>query len=449
MISATIGEFVYCFVDTNVLLQFETFDEVDWPTAVSSMQVCLVLAPVVGAELNDHKDDASNERLNKRARLLLSKLKTRLQDAKPGEQVPVRSGVTLMDIPREPSAGFDWARYGLDRSNNDDRLIASMLEFIAEHQNSVVVLITDDFPAKRKAQAQGLQVLDAEGALTRLAPPSPASAELQRLRDEVRVLRSQIPDLHLDFWESGNASSRIDRTLNVPKPSGHVQTDEEIEELIGNKRAELETTIAARQSRSAKSDLEEYARQFEKYLSRLRLSLKVKRARTSGQRIEVQFVLQNLGSIPAADVQVEILFPSGTYLVNSLREELIMNAEEDFVGEPRPPWKGVSNPLYAGIPASLISPTRSELPRPKPEITGPEFRTSNRHVAHFSNIKVRHHDNWRLPNLVAYLPQGVRGGCEVSYSIKADNIPEPVSGKLAIVLNRPTSPSEPSGQDKS
>src|SRR5258708_184817 len=105
---------VYCFLDTNILIQFQTFDEVEWPRILHAKKVCLVLAPIVLRELDKHKTDYNNSRLQKRARMILSKLNRLLETETAADVLPqVRRNVTLMTL-REPL--INWEAEGLDRN---------------------------------------------------------------------------------------------------------------------------------------------------------------------------------------------------------------------------------------------------------------------------------------------------------------------------------------------
>lgn len=100
---------VYCFLDTDALLNFKTFDEVDWPGILEGNEVCLVLAPTVMKELNKHKDDASNEWRHKRARMLTAKFKKLFLLADAQGIIRIHKDIFLMRIVNEPLIGGDWA----------------------------------------------------------------------------------------------------------------------------------------------------------------------------------------------------------------------------------------------------------------------------------------------------------------------------------------------------
>jgi hypothetical protein len=46
---------VFVFIDTNVLMQYRQFDQVDWAKELGVPEVTLVFAPVVFAELDKYK----------------------------------------------------------------------------------------------------------------------------------------------------------------------------------------------------------------------------------------------------------------------------------------------------------------------------------------------------------------------------------------------------------
>jgi hypothetical protein len=135
---------VYCFLDADALLNFKTFDEVDWPSILGTDVVYLVLAPTIMKELNKHKDDASNEWRQDRARTLVSKFKKLFRRADDQGIILVRNGVSLMRIAREPLIGGGWEALGLDHRINDDRTIASMLEWRDQHPETPICFVSTE-----------------------------------------------------------------------------------------------------------------------------------------------------------------------------------------------------------------------------------------------------------------------------------------------------------------
>lgn len=139
----------YCFLDTNILIHFQTFDEVDWCSGLEASEVVLVFAPVVMREMNQHKDDSRNKWRQKRARILFSKLKWLLKGILPGDSISIKEAVSILEVPREPKV--DWGHLGLDPQINDDRLLATIIEFADTHPPDSMVFISDDFHIQRRA----------------------------------------------------------------------------------------------------------------------------------------------------------------------------------------------------------------------------------------------------------------------------------------------------------
>jgi predicted ribonuclease YlaK len=163
---------IYCFLDTNILMEFQTFDEVEWPQLLNAQRVCLVLAPIVVYELDKHKSDYSNSRRQKRARMLLSKLNKLLDTERPTGELPqVRRNVTLMTL-KEPL--IDWRAEGLDSNVPDDRFIGSILDFRREHPSEAVCLLSDDSGPRFKAKTYNITAFaPKEDLLRHIEPPSP------------------------------------------------------------------------------------------------------------------------------------------------------------------------------------------------------------------------------------------------------------------------------------
>lgn len=122
---------IYCFLDANVLIHFRAFQEVDWPQKLQARHVYLVLVPTVLRELNKYKDDNKNEARRRRVRSILPRLEGLLEQPTSSSPATARLGVSIFDIPREPKV--DWSALGLDPLIEDDRLIASIIEFGQQH----------------------------------------------------------------------------------------------------------------------------------------------------------------------------------------------------------------------------------------------------------------------------------------------------------------------------
>jgi hypothetical protein len=188
--------FIYCFLDTNILLEFTTFDEVDWPKVLSAKQVCLVLAPIVLRELDKHKTDYHNSRRQNRARMLLSKL-SKIFDTT-NQAIYIRPNVTMMILPKEPFVDKpeDWVKEGLDQNISDDRLLASILDFMRQHPSEKILLLSDDSGPRFKARSHNIQSLAPSDGLIRLAEQVPN--QKQTLIKDVEGL---VPGVNISVYQ--------------------------------------------------------------------------------------------------------------------------------------------------------------------------------------------------------------------------------------------------------
>lgn len=97
---STLLQLVHAFVfdDTNVLLHYQFFDEVDWHSQLGVTSVTLVFAPVVLAELDRHKWSGSR-REKARATSVLKKIAALGLSTTP---VGIRPGVDALALDAEP-----------------------------------------------------------------------------------------------------------------------------------------------------------------------------------------------------------------------------------------------------------------------------------------------------------------------------------------------------------
>ena len=65
---------LYAFLDTNVFLHYQPFDQIKWTEVLGTTNVVLVATPVVIRELDEHKDQHRISAIRDRARAALKKI---------------------------------------------------------------------------------------------------------------------------------------------------------------------------------------------------------------------------------------------------------------------------------------------------------------------------------------------------------------------------------------
>ena len=129
----------FAFVDTNLLLHYQLFTEVDCHKQLGVADVTLILAPVVVSEVDEHKWSGAR-REKARAKSVTKKLLSLGLSSTP---VRLRPGVQALALDEEPSDAL-LAQHRLHARSNDDRLLASFLKFRDERPQARVLIISAD-----------------------------------------------------------------------------------------------------------------------------------------------------------------------------------------------------------------------------------------------------------------------------------------------------------------
>jgi hypothetical protein len=134
--------------DTNALLK--SADPSRYREIVSSPRFRFVLVPTVLAELDDLKRSRATQPLGEKADKAIRVIKGFRGQGSVLEGVTVAKSITVQMVPTEPRMRElpSW----LDPGNQDDRILASVLEIQCDQPSAVVVLVTDDMNLQNKAE---------------------------------------------------------------------------------------------------------------------------------------------------------------------------------------------------------------------------------------------------------------------------------------------------------
>jgi hypothetical protein len=416
-----------------VLVHFETFDEVNWPKRLGVESVRLLLAPSVMRELDKFKDDASNDWRQTRTRTLLTKLRA-LLTASGGQAAQVRPGVTILDLPYEPNV--DWGQLGLDPHQEDDRLIASILQFLGTEPGTDVLLITNDFPLERKARRQSIPVRNVEEFISRIETRSEKDRTIRDLQTRLASLEERVPKLSFRFAEGGKRVNSVTRSRGAGSPNR--PTDEELEDHINQQRSKIQGELDAASGRVDEDELDEYREEAKHYLIDQRVVVYRRRARNHDLRMVFSFVLENHGASIAEDVAVTLQFPSGSFAVSEEDENSYYDGFKDLKirKPPVPRWHLTSRervlltPLHPSAPSSRTYPdeyAQADVP------TGPYY-FDDRSKLLFLHPKLRPTKCWETPSIALFLPPCGDSGFQVAYEIQAVGLSEPQTGRLHVRL---------------
>ena len=107
--------------------------------------------PTILKELDALKITHRVEEVRKKAEGLITRIKGYRGRGQLNEGVPLRKGVSMLrSVATEPNmaASLPW----LDPGNDDDRLLASLIEVMRQFPHSAVILVTRDINLQNKAE---------------------------------------------------------------------------------------------------------------------------------------------------------------------------------------------------------------------------------------------------------------------------------------------------------
>lgn len=141
--------------DTNALIMNPNLDL--WRFKNYPFEI--LLSPTVLSELDKLKITHRSPEVRDKASGVIKRIKGYRDRGKLTEGVVLSKGIsTLRTLAKEPSFenNFSW----LDPSNNDDRIIATMIEVIKQYPRSMVALVTDDLNLQNKCEFARLSFVE-------------------------------------------------------------------------------------------------------------------------------------------------------------------------------------------------------------------------------------------------------------------------------------------------
>jgi predicted ribonuclease YlaK len=134
--------------DTNALISCSDF--ANYQRVAGQPDFTLVIMPTVLSELDQLKVTARDNGFREKVKSIITRIKGLRVQGSLIEGVIINKTVTVRMEAREPDFGhtLSW----LDSGNNDDRIVASILEMQREEPSAVVILSTGDINLQNKAE---------------------------------------------------------------------------------------------------------------------------------------------------------------------------------------------------------------------------------------------------------------------------------------------------------
>lgn len=134
--------------DTNALISCPDF--ADYQRVAGQPDFTLVIMPTVLSELDQLKITARDNGFREKVKSVITRIKGLRAQGSLIKGVIINKKITVRMEAREPDFGhtLSW----LDSSNNDDRIIASVLEMQRQEPSALVILSTGDINLQNKAE---------------------------------------------------------------------------------------------------------------------------------------------------------------------------------------------------------------------------------------------------------------------------------------------------------
>ena len=182
---------MYVFIDTNVFLHFVHFEQINWASVIERKdEITIVLAPTVIDELDKHKYN-QNKKIARRAKKILPQIEAIIE----GSQ---NSNYPLLYVSKKP-AEETLAKLNLVKPEQDDLILATIVEFATLHNLENIAFVTNDVGPRLKSKSNNITAFKMPDQY--LLPPEPDETEREiiELRRELSGLKNRLPVLKVLF----------------------------------------------------------------------------------------------------------------------------------------------------------------------------------------------------------------------------------------------------------
>ena len=433
----------FVFIDTNILLHYQFFRDVDWAKELHAREAVLVFAPVVVEELDRRKWDGTR-RDRARAKKVLKALKNLRLSPTP---VAIRRGVKIMALDEEPADDL-FARHRLRLRVSDDRLLASVLAFEEAQSGAAISVLTADMGLSLRASTRQIAVVEPDERLQMDDEPDEAEREIETLQRQLAAIQAAKPDLKLtlggekfleyEVRRFGEFSTdTIERMLGewrTRHPHIRMKSDSNMMP-VGirsplNRLLDFPGSLSKGYAIERNVEIDFLYEEYEAFLRCWPASLNA-----MSRCLKFQFVLQNSGTEPADDVDVLIsTIADGKWIEESPKVPKALGMQE-----PRDPF------AFGIIPQPVYSDLSSVRLR-EDSMDGPNILKGNPPRVRYSVRRVMHHVPCDLPVVYFQLAsdEDVRS-FTLTYRLVAANIREPQRNDLHVKLtvSKPIEPPSP------
>ncbi|MBF4483105.1 PIN domain-containing protein [Dehalococcoides mccartyi] len=441
------------FLDTNVFLHYQPFDQIVWPKILQVSEVTIIVPPIIIRELNKHKELGAKQRVRERAGLVLKKLSSLFAT---GCKAYIRDGVEIYLEDRDPI--IDFTQLQLNKDIQDDHLIASIIMFRKERPEADVILVSSDSALTLigKSRRHNIQVTILPANLRLPEELDQEQSRIRELEKKVRDLELKSPQISMVFADGNQhagftlqkpmemtEAEIVEKTSLIQKQyrkmeqqpkqkseyTGQLAT---IAEAMANINASMGNILLPEDIARYNTELDQFFKEYAEYLQNGILYENMRR-----RTVKLLIFVANDGTSPAEDIDVFLHFPDGFEIMN----------EASFPKAPKPPnppdtpktqmqrmmesvtiSPNLFSPIMGRIPNGVLSPRN---------ISTPNIRKTRSYEVTFDILRIKHKLQEAVePLYILFESYDAAKSFQIEYRLLAANIPTEVTGQLHVIINK-------------
>ena len=288
------------FADTNLFLHYKPLDQIDWSILGDFDPIEVVVCPPVQREIDALKGGREGRR-SERARKIASILLEIAQHGPQQRRTALPNVMLDLYVTSQPKQDL---ADKLDYSQNDDRIIGHLAQFIEDNPSVEAHLFTRDSGPVLKAKNLGIpyKIIPDEWFL----PPEPDDRDrkIQQLTRQLEEAQAQEPKFNFSCDQmSADRPGKVEITYGAFNPL----TSREQDQLLERLRKRYPPTVVNPKRVSVEAISKYMERDYPAWISECRERMyDVHSAVQEEHCPELTVSIQNIGSRPARDVLIEI-----------------------------------------------------------------------------------------------------------------------------------------------
>lgn len=441
------------FLDTNIYLHYQLFDQIVWPKILKVSEVTIIVPPVIIRELNKHKELNTKLRIKERSSLVLKKLSLLFSM---GCKAHICNGVEIYLEDRDPIVNF--AQLQLNKDIQDDHLIASIIMLQREKPDADVVLVTSDTALTLigKGRRQDISITTLPANLKLPEEVDQDQIRIRELEEKIRDLKSITPQISLVFADGSQyatftqqqpikmTEAEIAEKVNLIKKQYH-QLEQQpqqrnkytgqlasLAEAMAHVNASMGTVLLPEDIAKYNTKFDQFTQEYLEYLRKSTCYENLRR-----RTVKLSLFVANDGTAPAEDIDVFLHFPDGFEIMD----------KDNFPKEPKPPTPpdtpktqmqrmmesitvstSLFSPIMGRMPNGIISPNN---------ISDPNIRKTDSYEVTFDILRIKHKLREAVEPLFIVFDSFVAvKSFHIDYKLLAGNIPKEVTGQLHLIINK-------------